>query len=121
VFKILSCSKRAPHDWKSCPFAHPGERGRRRPLEVRRPRADGRAGALTAPTRARPVPRIAPWIHNSTQPPPRPASPRAARSPPGPHPPQRVAYDAVMCGHIRRGEACPDGDACTMVRGEERG
>ncbi|GBF91455.1 hypothetical protein Rsub_04195 [Raphidocelis subcapitata] len=33
VFKILSCSNRRPHDWSQCAFAHPGEKGRRRPLD----------------------------------------------------------------------------------------
>lgn len=32
VFKILSCGNRSKHDWKYCPFAHPGEHARRRPL-----------------------------------------------------------------------------------------
>ncbi|KAI8462422.1 MAG: hypothetical protein J3K34DRAFT_381451, partial [Monoraphidium minutum] len=30
-FKILPCSKRYTHDWVRCPFAHPGEKARRRP------------------------------------------------------------------------------------------
>lgn len=29
-FKILPCSKRCAHDWTTCPFAHPGEKARRR-------------------------------------------------------------------------------------------
>ncbi|KIZ02589.1 zinc finger (CCCH-type) family protein [Monoraphidium neglectum] len=29
-FKILPCSRRTSHDWTSCPFAHPGEKARRR-------------------------------------------------------------------------------------------
>ncbi|WIA14731.1 hypothetical protein OEZ85_003220 [Tetradesmus obliquus] len=29
-FKVMPCSKRFSHDWVSCPFAHPGERARRR-------------------------------------------------------------------------------------------
>ncbi|GBF94727.1 hypothetical protein Rsub_07610 [Raphidocelis subcapitata] len=39
AFKVLSCSNRAAHDWrvalagKGCPFAHPGEHARRRPLD----------------------------------------------------------------------------------------
>ena len=33
VFKVLSCSNRSAHDWKCCPFAHPGEHARRRPLD----------------------------------------------------------------------------------------
>jgi hypothetical protein len=45
-----------------CPFAHPGERGRRRPLDK--------------------------------------------------HP-----YEPTMCAFARRGELCPSGDACRLVRG----
>jgi len=33
-YKVLACSRRTPHDWKTCPFVHPGEHGRRRPLAV---------------------------------------------------------------------------------------
>jgi len=29
-FKVLPCSKRYVHDWTICPFAHPGEKARRR-------------------------------------------------------------------------------------------
>lgn len=29
-FKVLPCSKRFVHDWPSCPFAHPGEKAKRR-------------------------------------------------------------------------------------------
>lgn len=32
-YKVLLCTRRAPHEWKSCPYAHPGELVRRRPLE----------------------------------------------------------------------------------------
>ena len=31
-YKTLLCHKRSSHDWKCCPFAHPGEKGRRRSL-----------------------------------------------------------------------------------------
>ncbi|KAI8471493.1 MAG: hypothetical protein J3K34DRAFT_233596 [Monoraphidium minutum] len=31
--KVLPCFIRAPHDWRECPFYHPGERGRRRSFE----------------------------------------------------------------------------------------
>ncbi|KAI8469492.1 MAG: hypothetical protein J3K34DRAFT_522149 [Monoraphidium minutum] len=31
--KILQCSNKERHDWHECPFAHPGERARRRPLD----------------------------------------------------------------------------------------
>lgn len=30
AFKILPCAKRTSHDWTTCPFAHPGEKARRR-------------------------------------------------------------------------------------------
>ncbi|GBF94878.1 hypothetical protein Rsub_08121 [Raphidocelis subcapitata] len=33
-YKVLACSRRTAHDWKTCPFVHPGEHGRRRPLAV---------------------------------------------------------------------------------------
>lgn len=29
-FKILPCSKHYCHDWTDCPFAHPGEKAKRR-------------------------------------------------------------------------------------------
>eukprot|EP00878_Enallax_costatus_P001111 GHUV01001248.1.p1 GENE.GHUV01001248.1~~GHUV01001248.1.p1 ORF type:complete len:403 (+),score=118.33 GHUV01001248.1:186-1394(+) len=29
-YKVLPCSKRFPHNWQTCPFAHPGEKARRR-------------------------------------------------------------------------------------------
>lgn len=29
-FKVLPCSKRFVHDWVTCPFAHPGEKAKRR-------------------------------------------------------------------------------------------
>ncbi|GMH32170.1 hypothetical protein BSKO_00004 [Bryopsis sp. KO-2023] len=29
-FKVVPCSKRFSHDWTTCPFAHPGEKARRR-------------------------------------------------------------------------------------------
>ncbi|GBF94880.1 hypothetical protein Rsub_08123 [Raphidocelis subcapitata] len=35
-YKIAACNRRAPHDWKTCPFVHPGEHGRRRPLSIAR-------------------------------------------------------------------------------------
>ncbi|KAI8470936.1 MAG: hypothetical protein J3K34DRAFT_508444 [Monoraphidium minutum] len=56
-FKVLACPKRATHDWRTCPFTHPGERGRRRSLSA-------------------------------------------------------YTYDATMCPAARRGERCPNGDAC---------
>ncbi|GBF91267.1 hypothetical protein Rsub_03587 [Raphidocelis subcapitata] len=31
-FKIVPCGNSYSHDWKACPFLHPGERARRRPL-----------------------------------------------------------------------------------------
>lgn len=33
-FKILPCSNRTRHEWRSCPYAHSGEVVRRRPLSV---------------------------------------------------------------------------------------
>ncbi|KAI8463917.1 MAG: hypothetical protein J3K34DRAFT_133403 [Monoraphidium minutum] len=60
VYKVVMCPKRTHHDWRLCPFAHPSERARRRPL----------------------------------------------RGPP-------FAYGPDMCEATRRGEACPEGDACT--------
>lgn len=30
VFKVLPCPKRTPHEWAGCPYAHPGEKARRR-------------------------------------------------------------------------------------------
>ncbi|GMH43877.1 hypothetical protein BSKO_11811 [Bryopsis sp. KO-2023] len=33
-FKVLPCSKRFCHDWTKCPFAHPGEKARRRDPRV---------------------------------------------------------------------------------------
>ncbi|KAI8464311.1 MAG: hypothetical protein J3K34DRAFT_461990 [Monoraphidium minutum] len=30
AFKILPCARRTSHDWTTCPFAHPGEKARRR-------------------------------------------------------------------------------------------
>ncbi|CAD7697133.1 unnamed protein product [Ostreobium quekettii] len=35
-FKVLPCSKRFCHDWTTCPFAHPGEKARRRDPRVYR-------------------------------------------------------------------------------------
>lgn len=32
--KILPCSKRTPHDWASCNFAHPGEKAKRRNIRT---------------------------------------------------------------------------------------
>eukprot|EP00882_Tetradesmus_deserticola_P019701 GHRQ01021230.1.p1 GENE.GHRQ01021230.1~~GHRQ01021230.1.p1 ORF type:complete len:122 (+),score=16.57 GHRQ01021230.1:348-713(+) len=33
-FKVLPCAQRAPHDWTTCPWAHPGEKARRRDPRV---------------------------------------------------------------------------------------
>ncbi|WIA44428.1 hypothetical protein OEZ86_007189 [Tetradesmus obliquus] len=33
-FKILPCSKRVPHNWQQCVFAHWGEKARRRDLRT---------------------------------------------------------------------------------------
>lgn len=33
-FKVLACSKHYCHDWTDCPFAHPGEKARRRDPRV---------------------------------------------------------------------------------------
>jgi len=33
-FKILNCSKRSAHNWAKCPFAHFGERARRRDVRA---------------------------------------------------------------------------------------
>jgi hypothetical protein len=30
AYKILPCPKRAAHEWAGCPYAHPGEKARRR-------------------------------------------------------------------------------------------
>ena len=32
-YKVRPCTRRSPHDWKVCPYVHPGEHGRRRPLD----------------------------------------------------------------------------------------
>ncbi|WIA28395.1 hypothetical protein OEZ86_010941 [Tetradesmus obliquus] len=32
--KVLPCAKRTPHDWASCPFAHPGEKAKRRNIRT---------------------------------------------------------------------------------------
>lgn len=33
-YKVLWCSRRHQHDWTECPYAHPGERARRRDLRT---------------------------------------------------------------------------------------
>jgi hypothetical protein len=34
TYKVTACSNATPHDRKACPFVHPGEPSRRRPLSV---------------------------------------------------------------------------------------
>ncbi|GBF91456.1 hypothetical protein Rsub_04196 [Raphidocelis subcapitata] len=61
-FKVVECDVRRPYGWAQCPYAHPNEKGRRRPLD-----------------------------------------------------PPRLRYAPTMCAFARRGEECPEGDACAQV------